>query len=371
MGVLRTYLALCVVAGHANASCAPWTLGGMQAVQVFFIISGFYMQFVLSGKYQTKSAFYQSRALRIFIPYYLVFGAILVLSLLSGGVTGQWLALEPYAEEPFERNDPAGVVFAAATNFTIFGQSLTHFLSGAPGGFLRFLNVPHDAPPLWIYVLIPQAWTIALELMFYVLAPFLAARRTRVLVGILLLSLAARVGAYWQLGLAVDPWTYRFFPFELALFLIGMLACRFYFWRKTSPRVQPPYLLTVAGLLALVTGMALATRELADVWGWAWASGPIYAVAPFGIAYLFAWTSRSALDRFIGELSYPIYLIHYFFVQVFAAHGFPVWVPPSLTGEMIMGLSLLAAVLMTTYLLEPFERWRQRIIASRNHPAHA
>lgn len=343
----------------------------MQAVQVFFIISGFYMQFVLTQKYQDKTAFYQSRALRIFVPYYLVFFGVLLLSLLSGAVTGQWLALEPYAEKPFVRNDPAGVVFAAVTNFTIFGQSLTHFLSGAPGGFLRFLNVSHDAPPLWIYVLIPQAWTIALELMFYVVAPFLAAMRTRILVGLLLLSLGLRVTAYLWFGLAADPWTYRFFPFELALFVIGMLACRLYFRRKSRAGFQPPYIVIVAGLLVAVTGLALAVRALAEVWGWAWASWPIYAVAPFAMACLFAWTSRSATDRLIGELSYPIYLIHYFFVQVFAAHGFPVWVPPSLTGEMIMALSLLAAVLMTTYLLEPFERWRQRIIASRNHPAHA
>jgi hypothetical protein len=44
---------------------------------------------------------------------------------------------------------------------------------------------------------------------------------------LLMLSLVARVAAY-RLGFRFDPCTYRFFPFELALFLLGMIGWRIY-----------------------------------------------------------------------------------------------------------------------------------------------
>ena len=64
MGALRLYLALCVVADHSGAFPFP-THSGTQAVQLFFLISGFHMSLV-QGRYPTAAGFWRSRFLRIF-----------------------------------------------------------------------------------------------------------------------------------------------------------------------------------------------------------------------------------------------------------------------------------------------------------------
>jgi peptidoglycan/LPS O-acetylase OafA/YrhL len=45
---------------------------GLYAVNVFFIISGFYMAMILNGKYEDKTSiqFYKSRVFRLFPTYY-------------------------------------------------------------------------------------------------------------------------------------------------------------------------------------------------------------------------------------------------------------------------------------------------------------
>ncbi|MGA1123528.1 MAG: hypothetical protein ACO3YO_02940, partial [Chthoniobacterales bacterium] len=75
-----------------------------------------------------------------------------------------------------------------------------------------------------------------------------------------------------------------------------------------------------------------------------------------------AATSRNRVDRALGELSFPIYLNHFFVLQFFKAYGFGGLVPPAWQGEAIMVVSLLLAVAMTVLFLAPFERWRHRVV---------
>ncbi|MEY9528848.1 peptidoglycan/LPS O-acetylase OafA/YrhL [Bradyrhizobium japonicum] len=73
MGLLRLLLALAVVGDHVLPPF-PWLrlTTGVMAVEVFFVVSGFYMQMVLSQRYASAGAFYLSRAFRIFPTYWLV-----------------------------------------------------------------------------------------------------------------------------------------------------------------------------------------------------------------------------------------------------------------------------------------------------------
>lgn len=76
---------------------------------------------------------------------------------------------------------------------------------------------------LYPALLVPQAWTLGVELAFYIVAPFVLVRRKALLL-LLALSISVRIYLlYVGLGKS-DPWTYRFFPAELALFLLGALA---------------------------------------------------------------------------------------------------------------------------------------------------
>jgi peptidoglycan/LPS O-acetylase OafA/YrhL len=146
VGALRLLLALAVVVAHASP---PFGIplfemtGGPLAVQIFYVISGFYMALILNRKYLGEGA------------------------------------------------------------FTAF---------------------------------VPQAWTVGVELMFYAVAPFIVRRRPWVVASLMAASLLLRVYIMRRWQLFHDPWTYRFFPTELLLFLAGALSYRLH--ERSSP---PPF----------------------------------------------------------------------------------------------------------------------------------
>jgi peptidoglycan/LPS O-acetylase OafA/YrhL len=369
VGFLRLYLALCVVAAHAKISqSGAYLLDSSQAVQMFFIISGFYMALIWKGRYHCLRAFYISRGLRIFVPYFCMLFLVLVVSAGSGLWGGHWLSLEVFREHPLERNDFLAVVFATATNFTVFGQDILHFLNGAKGTFLRFsFSEGGDGIPLWRFAMIPQAWTVSLELCFYLLVPLLLGFRGRWLWGILALSVFLRFLAYVFLGLDRDPWATRFFPFEIALFAAGLLAFRFYrnvlvprLTHPSLPKVSYPFFLLGLCLLLLAVHFTVS-----------WASGLMprgfavflnYATFPLWIGLAFHLTKNNTLDRAIGELSFPVYLNHFLIIDLFDAYGISQLFPLSWRGEIMMASSIVLALIMYLFLLKPFETWRHKFV---------
>ena len=89
--------------------------------------------------------------------------------------------------------------------------------------FSGFVTNTGEVEGLAQFLLVLQAWTLGLELSFYLIAPFIV-RRSFLLVLLFAGSLCGRLFAIVSgFGLS-DPWTYRFFPFELALFIGGVFS---------------------------------------------------------------------------------------------------------------------------------------------------
>lgn len=352
MGLLRFYLALCVVGMHSTP-ILPWTMhDGMQAVQIFYIISGFYMAMVLSAaRYSSVGRFYWSRFLRIFPVTWVVLLGVIAGCCLIGLTTGHWIALSPYVENPFRVNGALGVVITAVSNVTLFGQDWVMFLSHPRGGPLGITtNFWLDGHPLFRLLLIPQAWSVGVELCFYLLVPFINRLRTVTIAAIALLSLTARLAAYAYLGLDHDPWTYRFFPFELCSFLLGMLAFRMYAAiRGRFP--APPLAATLQGFaitsvvaLAIFFAAAKLVVQLSGKTGDATTSLTTYLLWPFLIAGLFMATRTNNYDRTLGELSFPIYLVHYFVVTLTRPALQMASLPPQWMGPLGAAVSIALAV---------------------------
>ena len=84
MGLLRIYLALCVVHGHSGVQLRHSPFVGQQlAVYAFFCVSGFLITYTLVKNYNRGSwvrAFYANRTLRI-LPSYL---AVLLTTIVVG-----------------------------------------------------------------------------------------------------------------------------------------------------------------------------------------------------------------------------------------------------------------------------------------------
>lgn len=371
MGLLRFYLALCVVAMHSTP-ILPWTMhDGMQAVQIFYLISGFYMAMVLSAaRYSSVRRFYWSRFLRIFPVTWVVLAGVLASSCVAGLSTGHWMALSPYVSNPFSVNGALGVIVAAVSNVTLFGQDWVMFLShprGAPLGITS--NFWLDAHPLFRLLVIPQAWSVGVELCFYLLVPYINRLRTVTIAGIAALSLAARLAAYAWLGLDHDPWTYRFFPFELCSFLLGMLAFRMYAAKRGGLRAPAlagtftGFAITSAAALAIFLGAASFVVHLAGPAGYATRSVATYLLWPFLLAGLFALTKNNPYDRRLGELSFPIYLVHYFVVTLIRPALQAAAIPQPWLGPVSAAVSIVLAIVLFTWCIEPIDRARHRLAA--------
>lgn len=324
MGFTRFYLALCVALMHASPLAWLPMPNAMHAVQLFFIISGFYMAMILSGRYSNIRDFYSSRWSRIATPYYIHLGIIIALSLVVGFLSKNYLALSAYFSDPFSKNGAVGVLFAAFTNLTIFGQDMVLFLRDNHGEGIQFTSQFSAYPnPLWQFLVIPQCWTVSIELMFYLLVPFLNKFKTFTLLALCLSTFTIRILCFHFLKIEHDPWLYRFFPFEIGFFVVGMLSWRFlpYFQlRKFSgdPRFWK-YFLLVACVLILGLSFKIAFDWSAQLgFGSYFVIAILLAAGPI-IGILFQLTKRSSFDRALGELSYPIYINHLFFIGFFKA----------------------------------------------------
>ena len=375
MGILRVYLALCVVMAHSG-KIFPWKMhDGSQAVQIFYIISGFYMAMVLSSRYQRARDFYISRLMRIYPPYFVALAGTILVSIVTGLIFRRWLFLTPYLSGPLAHNGMAGVLLVAISNFTLIGQDWVMFLSQDVGHPIHFTaKFWADTTPLWRYLLIPQCWSVGVELSFYALAPYLNRLRSRWLILTALGALSVRLFFYWRFGLSHDPWNYRFFPFEISLFLIGMLGYRFYV-RTTAyhPSKQfrcasrHSYLIGAIPLLLLFYADVRIVDYTAHFVGTDVARQISYLFWALGIPILFFVFGNQKDDRTIGELSYPIYLVHFTVIAIItpvltrlvAGHG---------TGLASAVISVFIAIIIYRGLIAPIDK-KRHLLSQAHAPA--
>src|SRR5438094_732164 len=139
MGLLRFMLALAVASGHAGGFFAVDIypiVPGSHAVQIFYMISGFLIALILSGKYantpQGNWIFYSNRAVKIYVPYLAILAVAVVVSLASWAVAGSPLSLEVFFSEGAQMSLGAWA-FAILTNLFVVGAiSLPQFIGQHP-----------------------------------------------------------------------------------------------------------------------------------------------------------------------------------------------------------------------------------------------
>jgi peptidoglycan/LPS O-acetylase OafA/YrhL len=360
MGFLRVFLAFAVVVGHSGSLLGIPLISGRTAVQCFFVISGFYMAMVLETKYlklreKAWSTFMQSRLARLFPVYLLTVTLTLVLVLAGGNVfiNGEPQLLPEFFSLPLVTWLPLAV-----SNLVMVTQDWALFAGVDPAGHTFFTPDFHSVDsPAYKFFLVPQAWTVGLELVFYAVAPFLARRSNRVLFILLGGSIALRL-VLGLAGLSSDPWSYRFFPFELSLFVAGMLAYRF---RSVLVGRLPPYAplaLVCVGLVLLPFGRAVPAAY----------SGALLAFPLIFAAFvpaIFESTKKSGVDRWVGELSYPVYLTHMLVISVFASFGISLGAPVAVAASLVVGLAVVILV------DRPLEAVRQRKLRKQFETVYA
>jgi peptidoglycan/LPS O-acetylase OafA/YrhL len=270
IGRIRFVLASLVVLNHVYLPTA--NLMGAHAVAAFYIISGFLMTQIIHEVYGTSVSgcgrFLLNRFLRIYPPYWI----FLTLTLL-------------------------GLVIFPAT----FGQTYPN-MQLPPTAYGYFRNITLYGLPWSEVIVIPPAWTLTVEVFFYLAMPLLLARSRGIAVVWLAVSIVITI---WLL--VTEP--------------------------RFGPRYTPPY---AASVFFATGSMIFFFRERARAlalpvrWAWTlfalfaalpiiveWAGGQrgyigFYVAALIFVPVLVTALDQTALpgDRWFGDLAYPVFITH-------------------------------------------------------------
>lgn len=272
-GFFRLSLASLVVLSHLQRFTP-----GQTAVFLFFVLSGYWISRMWEDKYSQAqwpyATFIASRLTRLLPTFLLING----LMFLAHGLVGDHLVMTPHAW---------------IANLLIIGYSGLGY---------------------WGVYLIP-AWSLDIELQFYLLAPLiligLASTHNRIAWIICGTAVLAGVAFF---ATHVGPWFSFILPYSV-FFLIGIAAARFD-WRPSSRLACGSLAASFAALLILLvlpTRDALIAGQNINHAVYDYNSHVCAVLALLAAPFAVATVHRRSLgwDRMAGDFSYVLYLVHW------------------------------------------------------------
>ena len=325
---LRALAVLIVVLFHLNVS---WMPGGFIGVDVFFVISGYLLTGLITGKLEAGAFsfadFYKRRIRRLFPA---LFVTVLVSSLAA------LFILPPTFLIDFAWSAITSLV--SATNF-LFWSSSGYFDAGA-----------HTKPLL-------HTWSLSVEEQFYLFWPlllFLSLKLFRDRKGIFLV-----LGLVFLLSLAAAELVVRsspesaFFllPFRVFEFAAGGMMC----FLPAISRKGLTHVLSIAGIAAIGVSAVLFT-EMTPVPGLA-ALIPVLGTCAVLVAGQTSFGGRLLSMpgfEYTGQISYSLYLTHWPIITLYGLSGgsgahFSIFEQAAL-----FGASFGSAALLHTLVERPF-----------------
>ncbi len=322
------------------------------------------MAMILSEKYVGPGAakvFWLNRFLKLFPVYWFVLIATVLISIGYGVFTHNFLVLQPLISS-FPHLSSTTKVFLFFSNSALFGQDLAMFLGLNNAGNLYFIrDFRLSSPPVYSFLFVPQAWTIEIEMLFYLLAPFLVKLRTRYLLSGIFILLLIRIYFYRVLGLSFDPWTYRFFPLELTFFFSGILSFRLFGF------IQKKAIIEYEGYFLGFILCFVLTYQFIPSFGYLKQAFFYFAVF-LSIPFIFNKTKRSSFDRQIGELSYPVYLSHFLIIRVFSLF---LELDNPFSGVWVLTSTLLFSLIVNRFITRNLEKLRVKKLATLVVPGNS
>lgn len=367
MGLIRILLVISVIIAHAtDFGITPYFLPSILAVKSFFIISGFFIAYVLQEKYQKKknsfTLFISNRLYKIFPGYWIVLFCVVLFSIIQiylsrhfyPVITFPSISLKSFFDHlPFM--NPFTKIYIILSNIFIIGQDTFLFLglNTHTGAMFYTATFWKFNPPFNFFLFIPATWVLSLELYFYLLAPWIVRRRAQTVIVLAILSLAVRM-LLIHIGLRDDPWNYRFFPSELLFFLLGVLS--FKLWRRYDFSHIPRFI-SILVLVSLVLFTIFYSNHpvvFQDV--------IYFAFLVIAIPCIFTLCKDMVFDRYLSEISYTLYLSHLFILTFIDNVHLPIIVSRSCS---VFVYGMVFSIFLQEILLKRLYAFRQKRIVNR------
>lgn len=324
-GKFRLFLALMVVLVHSiGVPC------GAVAVYLFFVLSGYWISHMWTCQYAgTRSpylTFLVSRAWRIFPLYWLCYAITILVCRFT----------DRFGAETWARVATPEWVARMAVLISSSGQE--HLLR--------------------------PAWSLDFEVQFYLIAPLAVLLLRRPAAQAIGSVLAVALGAALAAGHPALPST----AVHYGAFFLGGLLCQRSGWQPGARLLGISQVLFVSSLGGIVC-WSMAHRV-------GWLAVPLANEVPwrdvaivvlgFPLAIASCHRTSGQFDRHLGNLAYPLYLIHDSLDILFeqALHNLGMaWKIASLPLQWVLMLG--AAVALYVWVDRPIDLRRQRFVASR------
>lgn len=348
MGFFRVILAISVVLSHIVRSDTPFYqgFGGTNSVEIFFLVSGFYIALILDKTYKSKRLFFLNRILRLYPIYLIVCLLVLLTAIVRRGV----------AENLFDYS-PFVLLISTFSNLTLIGTDWLMFFDTSNGG-IQFTSSVVTGDRMRDLLWIAPAWSLGIEITFYAMAPILCKWRTRFLITTIIGLCTVRIlFNQSDFNFAESPFDARFFPFELPYFLIGILLYRYKRDAKLESSIPLKYLYPAIALFFLIFEPFRSGLDLSRT------ASMAVLVLVTAVVVLFGQTSE--FDRKFGELSYPIYISHVFIAQMyeFSSTGIAKRFPLLDNNHISMSVQVLLIIVASYFLIQitkPIEKIRDK-----------
>lgn len=318
MGIYRFLLAITVALSHVDVRFLGGHNPGVVAVISFFLISGFVMTGLVRSyypEYRKVPMFYLDRLARI-LPQYLLFFVLTAAAYFLFDISSPYLSTVSWA-------GMAANLLVIPLNFFMYSQTI----AGC--------------------AFIPQAWSLGLELTFYLLFPviLISGRRNVWLVLSLLMWFFAAFGVVDS-----DVWGYRLLPGTLFIFLIG--SCIF---DNQKPSFRHPAVIMSVLMVCCTLPLLYGLDKMALPYNFEVITGLLLGAA---VLFFLSGCERNKWDDWLGNLSYGVFLCHFLVIWVIDL----LHIPRDAGGYALMlAASILLAQFGYVLIEHPVLQWRHNI----------